>query len=343
MAPGKKGALYGLLFLLLAGGALFLLLRGQDPHQLARALGQASPPWLLAGVGCMGVYFVCEAKNIQQAFAIFGAPAPLGACLRYAMAGFFFSSVTPSASGGQPAQLYLMCRDGQGAASGALALLTCFFSFQVGSVVLAGLGIALHGKTLLSLHRGLLVCFLAGVLLNLFVVFLLCAAVFSRRLLPALGRRLRVPAARLFPGRLPGWEAWAAKQWADLRQCTACFRQHKGTLAAMLARSLLQLAAYHSVPFWVYRSFGLAGEGLLTMILLQALLFFSVSSLPLPGAVGLTEGGFLLLYRALFPAALLPSAMVLSRGVSFYLVLLVSGLFLSVTWVRPHPLPSNSG
>ena len=52
----------------------------------------------------------------------------------------------------------------------------------------------------------------------------------------------------------------------------------------------------------------------------------SVSSLPLPGAVGVTEGGFSVLFQGLFPSALLGCAMILSRLASFYVPLVVSGL-----------------
>ena len=81
------------------------------------------------------------------------------------------------------------------------------------------------------------------------------------------------------------------------------------------------------------------------MIALQAVLFLSVSSLPLPGAVGLSEGGFLLLYQTVFPAAVLPGAMLLSRSVSFYLFLLLIGVFLAFRFLRlawQAPLPSKT-
>ena len=64
----------------------------------------------------------------------------------------------------------------------------------------------------------------------------------------------------------------------------------KSNWGKMFLTSLLQLTAYHSVPFWVYLAFGLNGQSAIAVVGLQAVLFLSVSSLPLPGAVGLTEG-----------------------------------------------------
>lgn len=48
--------------------------------------------------------------------------------------------------------------------------------------------------------------------------------------------------------------------------------------------------------------------------------------MPLPGAVGVSEGGFLGIFKFLFPVNLLTSAMLLSRGISFYLCVLISGI-----------------
>ena len=63
-----------------------------------------------------------------------------------------------------------------------------------------------------------------------------------------------------------------------------------------------------------------------TVFSLQSILFISVSAIPLPGSVGSSESAFLTLFKTLFPSNMLNSAMLLSRGISFYLFVIVSGL-----------------
>ena len=106
----KKGIACGGMFLALLGLTFYILLSDQDPGKLWTALGQAEWSWLAVGAACMMLFFCCEAKNIQTGLGLFGSPAPYASCLLYAITGFFFSSVTPSASGGQPMQLYAMYR-----------------------------------------------------------------------------------------------------------------------------------------------------------------------------------------------------------------------------------------
>ena len=232
----KKGIACGGLFLALLGLTFYILLSDQDPGKLWTALGQAEWSWLAVGAACMMLFFCCEAKNIQTGLGLFGSPAPYASCL-----------------------LYAMYRDGHAPAPGALALLTDFFSFQLAAVFWASVGFFLHHAQLVRLGNGVWLCFAFGAALNLLVVLALCGAVFSPRALPTLWGWLMRPARRLFPHRAESWRRWGERQWKDLRQCTRCYRTHKRQLGKMFLTSLVQLAAYHSVPFWVYLAFGMQG------------------------------------------------------------------------------------
>ena len=90
--------------------------------------------------------------------------------------------------------------------------------------------------------------------------------------------------------------------------------------------AFVQACFMHSITFFVYRAFNLYDFSFFTVFSLQSILFISVSAIPLPGSVGSSESAFLTLFKTLFPANTLNSAMLLSRGISFYLFVIVSGL-----------------
>ena len=92
----------------------------------------------------------------------------------------------------------------------------------------------------------------------------------------------------------------------------------------MIFITFLQRCSLFVLTWVVYLGFGLKGAGALTVILLQASVYIAVDMLPLPGAQGITE----LMYQAVFikvfsQAYLIPSMMV-SRGLNFYFLLIVS-------------------
>ena len=129
----------------------------------------------------------------------------------------------------------------------------------------------------------------------------------------------------------------AADNWAaDYQGCAACLRGTPQKAVLLFATSLLQLAAMHSIPYWVTLSLGVHSVTFLQVTALQAVLFLVVSLIPLPGGTGASEGGFLLLYTSVFTGGALETAMLLSRFASFYLPLLVSGLLL---WAKSADSP----
>jgi uncharacterized membrane protein YbhN (UPF0104 family) len=64
---------------------------------------------------------------------------------------------------------------------------------------------------------------------------------------------------------------------------------------------------------------------------MQAVLYTIVSGIPLPGAVGVSETAFLKIFGAVFGIELLRSGMLLTRGVSFYLFVIISLIVVIVT------------
>ncbi|MEG1895060.1 MAG: lysylphosphatidylglycerol synthase domain-containing protein, partial [Oscillospiraceae bacterium] len=120
----------------------------------------------------------------------------------------------------------------------------------------------------------------------------------------------------------------ASELLLEYGSCAESFKHNKKTVLAILLVTCVQIAALHSVPYWVYRAFGLDSYSFFSVLALQSILFVCVSAIPLPGAVGASESGFILLFKTLFSPVNLTGAMLLSRGVSFYLFVFVTGLLI---------------
>ena len=98
----------------------------------------------------------------------------------------------------------------------------------------------------------------------------------------------------------------------------------------MLLTTLAQIVIYYTIPYWVYRSIGFNDVNIIKMIGLQAILYATVSGIPLPGAVGVSESGFMNIFKQIFTEETISGAMLINRGVSFYLFVIISGLVVIV-------------
>ena len=78
------------------------------------------------------------------------------------------------------------------------------------------------------------------------------------------------------------------------------------------------------LTYMVYLGFGLEGTSAVKVILLQAAVYIAVDMLPLPGAQGITELMYQTVFVHVFTGAYLIPSMLVSRGINFYLLLILS-------------------
>lgn len=101
-----------------------------------------------------------------------------------------------------------------------------------------------------------------------------------------------------------------------------------------LVTTLIQFLIYYSITYWVYLSFGFTEHNILQLISMQSVLYATVSGIPSPGAVGVSEGAFMQIFRQIYPETTISSAVLLNRGINFYLFVLVSGIVIIINQLR---------
>lgn len=319
----------GGLFALLLGLTAYIILKDNSPAQIAEAVCRVQLPYILIGIIAMAIFLSCEALNIARCLKLFGYEVGGFNALKYAAVGFFFSSVTPSASGGQPMQIYYMHKDEIEVSHGTLALLFELLSFETVTVTLSIVGFLYQRETISGSMGNLQYLLLIGLGVNVIVMLLLIMTIFSKKAISVLSK-WAVGIIRAFSReKADRVEMLMGKQIAEYQRSAKYFKNNKAIFAKTLVTTLVQILAMYSVPFFIYKGFGLSEFSAVEAMSLQAVLYVAVSALPLPGALGVSESAFMILFRTLFPAGILSSAMVLSRGISFYLFVLITGLFVA--------------
>ena len=322
--------LWGLLFAALVGLTVCFLNRQYSLASVISSIKTADPLWLIPGVLAMGLFFVCEGVNIGNCLRLAGHDVSLPSEIRYAMTGFFFSSITPSASGGQPMQLYFMRMDGLPVSHSSLALLTELTSFQAA----AGLSDGTGGAALAGIPDGAASAgggiaasvFAAGILINAAVLAILLFLIFSPASIKIIVSPVLWAVDRFNPQKASVFRIKILRGVCEYRRASQYITKNPRAIARIFLTSVTQLLAYFSITFCVLQSLGITGISWGEATLSQAALYVAVSALPLPGAVGVTEGGFALLFASLVPSDLMGVAIILSRFVSFGLPLIVSGM-----------------
>ncbi len=336
----RKNLIWVALMAALLGWTAYTILKEQTPGQLAEAILSADWRVLLLGVPVMALFIGFEAKSTHWILRALDCPQPFRKCYFYSCTGFFFSNITPSATGGQPAQIYYMNRDGVPPASGTIDMLLITIGYHTAMV---GYGVAaLVTSQDLTERLGGRIGFLLGVGFMIFIVLNVVMILFLFRPDPArkLCRALIALAARVRPGMdRAAWEEKLDVQVEEYRRGAAVIRKTPSLFPRVLLMSAGQLGCSYGMPYLIYRAFGLTGAGLWEVFALQVLCTIAVGYLPLPGAAGAAENVFLRGFAVIFGAALVAPAMILSRTMSCYLVLVVTGIVTAVGHVRGRKPP----
>ena len=113
---------------------------------------------------CVVLFILGESVIIFYMMRTLGAKVKIGHCALYSFVGFFFSCITPSASGGQPMQIYFMKKDKLPIPVTTLVLMIVTITYKAVLVVI-GIAIWLLGRGFLEGYLGqyMWVFYLGGV------------------------------------------------------------------------------------------------------------------------------------------------------------------------------------
>ena len=167
---------------------IYGVFHGEDLGAMMEAMRRADVRWLLPGLFCVVFFIWGESIIIWYMMHSFQIPVKKRTCFLFSSVGFFFSCITPSASGGQPMQLYYMKKEKISLPVSTVILMIVTITYKA-VLVVVGLGLVLFGQGFL--HRYLteiLPVFYLGIGLNVFCVTAMLILVFH----PALARTILV-------------------------------------------------------------------------------------------------------------------------------------------------------
>lgn len=327
----KKICINLLIFILLIIFTFSLVLKDQDVTEILKISATVKKQYILIAMFAMGVFIVSESINIGRILKELGEKSKFISNVRYTLIGFFFSAITPAASGGQPMEIYYMHKDNISVAHSTLALLMQLCSIQIVTITVGIISAVLHFEVLKS---GLIYLLILGIILNSSALMLLIIAIFSKKLSEGLIKFV-VKILKFFRIRnIEKKQEKLEKELESYQTSAKYIKEHRILMLKTVLTTAVQMLAYYTVPYWIYLAFGLNNSNIFDILTLQAVLYATVSGIPSPGSVGVSEGGFLGIFRNAFPETVISSAMLLSRGANFYLLILISAIVVVISTFR---------
>ena len=324
----KKNQVISLaVMILLMVATCYVIFKDQSPAHLLRVMSSVKLIYMLAGACLMIFYISCEGINIHISQKCMTGKSSFIRSLGYAFVGFYFSSITPSSTGGQPAQIFYMKRDGISISHSTLTLMVILITHQFVMLALALgtflLNIGFKDAGFYDIRHLITYGIIANTLLVIFIIMVMRSRGLVEKIaLGALGFLTKIGIVKKYDK----WEASLEHLLDEYEDGANFIRKNPSMVIIVTIITFIQIIAMYSVPFVVYKAFGLNRYSFLQILYLQSVLNLAVSSIPIPGSVGASEGSFLKLFNKMFTQSLVVPAMLLTRLLNFYIILVISGI-----------------
>ncbi len=326
----KKGVFngmgrYAIIFLILIALTFWLIFKDQDINGVIDALSKVNYWYVILGILLMLVYFLIQAQNVRKILASFGENISIWKSLKFTMIEFFFCALTPGASGGQPVEIYYMSKEKIPASKATLAVLVQILDFQIAVMTIGIISQVVMWFTDPTLLTGTVAWLLRiGMIINGVALVILAFCVFSNRIAKMIAGWFMKILKKIGVKKIEERQASLDKALDSYQEGAVYIRTHRKEFIISMGRAFAQVSVFYLIPFCVYKAFGLSGMTVVQLFNIQSVLFLATSGLPLPGAIGASESIFLTLYGTAFGEQLLSSAMLLNRGISFYLFVIIT-------------------
>lgn len=328
-------------FIAFAGIMVFRIFFGnREIGDIIEDVKRADTRWTVLGLFVIVAFVCCESWIFHYMLRIYKIRVSMFRCIRYSFIGFFFSCITPSASGGQPMQIVYMKRDGIKIGYSTLITWIVTICYKSALVILGTVFLIFkrdYCEAALGDWRWLLIL---GYVLNVGLLAGMIFVLFK----PLYARTLGIKIVNLLTAikLIKNSEKYIMKVSRITKNYSIgadYVKKNFRVVVNVMLISFLQRVLLSSITFIVYKAFGLSGESFFTIIAVQTVIGIMVEMMPLPGAAGISEACFMVLFEGIFGCQL-KSAMLLSRGISFYALLIISGVITLVCHIfaKRHPI-----
>lgn len=332
-----KKAFWGVFSVVLAAFTVWAVLRQSESVSLKDIFITAvsvDVRWISCAILSTALYILFEGIALCSILKSAGHPRRLGKGVLYGTADIYFSAITPSATGGQPASAYFMMRDKIPGGVTTAVLILNVMMYTISIVVLGIIAMIISPGSFFefsTVSKTLMIAAFAA-LTGLSCFFMLILRK-GNKVFDVIGKFIG------FLGRkkiLRHTEAKIEKLHKASEDYSKCSEMVSGRPSVMLTAffwNLLQRTAQVIVPVFVYMALGGKGENCVMIFAKQCLITVGFNLVPVPGAMGVADYLMIDGFSDLLGSVGATKFEMLSRGITFYTCVSVCGIITLIGYI----------
>ena len=312
--------------LILAIGSFIMYLTvGKEIGSVFEAVKTAKVPVLAVMAGVMMIYYFIDALILYIICKARGYKLHLRQTFVTNMTGVLFSDLTPSATGGQFAQVYVFHNQGihVGQSSGILTVV--FITYQIVIITYATIAMLINARSIFQNAQSIWIAVI-GFVVNVVITggfFLVTKSAKAHDffIVKLIGFLAKIKLVKNYEKT----SAEVSETFKEFREESAQLFSQKSLFLKVCLCHAVKLTLFYTLPFFAAMALGaaVALTDLPRFISLAAAVSLFNTFMPLPGASGGSEASFVLLFGFL-GKTVASTAMLIWRVFSFYFGLVLS-------------------
>lgn len=252
-------------------------------------------------------------------------------CLQLMTIAMFFNAITPFSSGGQPFEMYLLNKEGIKVGDSANALLQNFITYQFALIFIGTIAIILNNVLGIFpdgnlLKNVVLIGFIINVMVMALIIVLMRAKKFNTKVFTKIFNFIFH--FKFIKNREEKRQK-AEKLLDDFYNSTAIMKNNISNTIQSFFYNFLSLLCLYMIPLFVFFALGEYNKiDIVKSIVLSGYTFLIGSFVPIPGATGGLEYGYMDFFGIFVKGAVLSSSMLVWRLITYYFGMLVGGITL---------------
>lgn len=246
--------------------------------------------------------------------------------------GQFLNGITPFSTGGQPFQVYLLKKDGHRISDSTSAMVKDSIAYQVALLIMGIFSITLNLvlKTI-PVNSSLTPLIIIGFLINIMVLLFLFMIIRMRKTTLSLINKLLLILNKIRKKNTDQLKKRIEKGLDNFYNCYEELRKNKKQFIITVLTNVINLTLLYMIPYIIFKSLNTNTFDIMRSIMLTSFVMLMGNFVPIPGATGGIEYGFIKFF-GIFNTniSVISGAMLLWRFVTYFFGMLMGFIMLII-------------
>ncbi len=320
-----------LLFILVAIITVTIIRKEVKLEEFMNVIYQSNLTFLSISVLLLVVYWLIETYLLVLLIRFEYPTESFHHAFTVMMIGQYYNQVTPSSTGGQPLQLLEMSSQGIKLGVGTAVLVQKYALYQLSVTIVGILGILTNIPEIISWPPlGRLLLYI-GFSINFLGAVIILLVTFNPKIAESLLNNILKICLKLHI--LNDKEKWSNRIDHFVLEYTYAIKglkKRKVKSILLLIINIIAIFIYYAITFTIFKSLNVDNITIFKVILLQSVCYLMIAFVPLPGAAGGAEIGFVIVFGALLGSTKSSVALLAWRIITFYLILAAGGIYIAI-------------